>query len=366
MVVIGRSLYFCSVTQGNEITNKLFGLRLSSHSAAMSLGLHFFVWGPKLFYMSSVFHIRLDSNPGYRSDGIQRAFLENGFDYVGFDWQKNRYEFGVEKMREELLKQAALFNPVLIFAHIQNPEALDELTWKALANIGYVIHYTFDVRFAAEMEWMYELAPMLGHTFFACSEDVRNCEIKGIRNVSQIHSSCDMELFKHQGKYVYAFDVSFVGNRYDNVDINFPKAKERQEMIEVLEEKYPSRFMAYGLGQKGGLIAPPVEANVYNYSRIAINQNNFDLHDYTSDRLWRIMASGAMCLTKYFPGIEKIFQKEVHLDWFNTLDEMTELADYYLKDENERRAVAEVGMNYVRENHTWTDRIEEMLKTCDI
>ncbi len=316
--------------------------------------------------MTSVFHLRLDSNPGYRSDAIEKGFLENGLAYTGFDWMRHRYEYGAEKMRQEVLSRAALIKPDIIFAHIQNSEALDEKTWDELSKIAYTINFTFDVRYVDEIKWMYDLAPKLGHTFFACMEDVRNCNIRGIKNVSHSHSSCDMNVFKSQGKNLYAFDVAFCGNRYDNVDINFAKAKERQEMIEALEKKYSSRFMAYGLGQKGGLIAPGVEANVYNFSRISINQNNFDLTEYTSDRLWRIMASGSLCLAKYFSGIEKIFKKEVHLDWWNNFEELTELVEFYLSDEKERKAVAECGMNYVRENHSWTNRVENILKTCGV
>jgi len=318
------------------------------------------------FYaMKSVFHIRIDSAPGYRSDAIQKGFIANGFEYHGFDWQAYRMSNGVEKLREEVVRLAAEIKPTIIFAHIQNPEILDLYTWSELQKIAFVINYTFDVRVSHEMAWMYRVAKEVGYTFFACDEDVTNCVVSGIDNVNSIHSSCDMDLYKSQGRDRYAFDVVFCGNRYDNTNLNFPLSCERQWMIDYLQKDYAGRFMAYGLGQKGGLIPPEVEVNVYNFSKIAINQNNFYLHSYTSDRLWRIMASGCFCLTKYFPGIEHEFEKGIHLDWWFDYDDLTRLIDKYLEDESARKFMAKTGMDYVRSNHNWTKRIEKMLQLAN-
>ena len=309
-----------------------------------------------------VFHIRIDS-PGYNSDAIEQAFIDEGFHYLGFKWQEFRFSLGPEMMRTELLKQAKAFMPDVIFAHIQNSEAIDIETWEELSKIGFVINYTFDVRSEEKIKWMYDLAPKIGYTVFACSEDVVNCHNMGISNVMHSHSSCDTSVHKVIKKGLSVFDVVFVGGRYDNTNLNFPLAHQRQRMIEKLEQRYGQNFMVYGHGQKGGLIKPDVESSVYNFSKIAVNQNNFSLKNYTSDRIWRIMASGCFCLSHYFPGIEKIFQKEVHLDWFHDFDEMVELIDFYLENEEERKAIADVGSKYVRENHDWNNRILHILET---
>ena len=307
-------------------------------------------------------HIRLESGP-YSSASIEAGFRQNGFEYHSILWQQLRFNEGIEQTRKHILQKAAQLKPTIIFCHLQNPEAFDKETWLQLSQHGFVINYTFDVRYATEMEWMYEVAPLIGWTFFACSEDVSNCILRGVNNVSQCHSSCDMELFKSNGKSLFAFDVVFCGNRYDNTSLNFPLAAERQAMVDLIEKKYQSRCMIYGLGQKGGLIQPGVEANVYNFSRIAISQNNFKLHDYTSDRLWRIMATGCFCLTKYFPGIEEIFQKEVDLDWFDDFSEMIYLIDFYLNNDELRKKIAISGSNKVRKFHNWGERIKLMTNT---
>ena len=59
--------------------------------------------------ISKVFHIRIDSAPGYRSDAIQKGFIENGFEYKGFNWQHYRYSYGTEILRQEVVKAAKEF-----------------------------------------------------------------------------------------------------------------------------------------------------------------------------------------------------------------------------------------------------------------
>lgn len=312
--------------------------------------------------MKSVLHIRLDS-PFYNCDAMEAAFKSCGYQYYGLKWQQYRFESGIELLRKEVIKTASIIKPTLIFCHLQNGEVFDMETWKTLAEIGGVVNYTFDVRQKDEMHWMYDVAPHIKYTFFGCMEDVWHCIGHGINNTGHLHSSVDMNLYKpKEGKKSYAFDIVFCGNRYDNSNLKFPLAAERQEMISVLSDRYKSKFMPYGLGQQGGMVRPEVEANIYNFSRIAINQNNFMLNDYSSDRIWRIMASGTMCISKYFPGIEKIFKNTTHLVWWHNHKELTEYIDYYLSDEKERLAVAAMGTQLVRENHRWEDRFIKMEK----
>lgn len=307
----------------------------------------------------SVLHIRIDSAPGYNSDAIERAWVEHGYTYFGFNWQQYRFSHGVEMLRRKVINLAEEIQPTIIFAHIQNGEALDLETWKALGKIAYTINYTFDVRDGDRMNWMHEIVPFIGHTYFADYTSVEKCVYK---NVSHCHSSCDMELYKNQRKGIYAFDVVFCGNNYVGTNLNFPLAEERQKMIEFLYENYGNSFMAFGLGQKGGLIQPEAEANVYNLSKIAISQNNYDLPGYTSDRLWRIMSCGTFCLAKHYEGIEDDLGDNV-VTW-KTFDELKDKIDRYLINfGNERELLAKRGSEYVRANHRWYDRIGQIIRT---
>jgi hypothetical protein len=307
--------------------------------------------------MQKVLFAKIEA-PTYNSDAIVRAWEENGFEVIHFNWQYERFNLGTGGMRYKLLNLAKETNPDVIFLHVQNSEALDLPTIIELQQIGKVIQYTFDVRTPERTEWMYNYARYIHYSFFACQEDVKECMNRGTTNVGFLASSADYNLYKKYSIPQNQPEIVFIGNNYVTSNLEFDCAEERQQMIEFLEKEYPTKFRAYGLGQKHRMVNPQEEAMLYNTCKIAISQNNFDRTWYTSDRLWRIMGSGALCLSKHFYGIEKTFKKEIDLDWWKSLDELKQLIDFYLSDDAERNTIADCGYEYVRKYETWTKRIE--------
>lgn len=82
---------------------------------------------------------------------------------------------------------------------------------------------------------------------------------------------------------------------------------------------------------------------------------------YTSNRLYNILAAGGFCLTLYFKGIEDLFENKKHLVWFKDLDEMEELANYYLENKEERDEIAREGQKHYYNNHSAEHRIRFLL-----
>lgn len=310
--------------------------------------------------MKSVYHLRIDG-PGYDSSAIEKAWRDLGYRYESINWQHYRFNHGCEGLRAHVLEEAKRLKPDLIFCHIQTQEPLDLFTFRDLQAIGNVINYTFDARNEDKMQWMYEIAPYISLTVFASMDDVDCCKSKNINNVVHSHSSCDMDFYFPPKTRFFAKDIVFIGNNYVGTNLNFPLAQERQDMIARLHETYGEKFTCYGLGQKDQMIYPPVESDVYRHTAIAIAHNNLSLPGYTSDRLWRIMASGAFCLTKYYPGIQNDFVRGHHLDWFSDLDEMIEKIDYYLAHKTERLEISERGCIFVRAHHRWEDRLRKII-----
>lgn len=98
-------------------------------------------------------------------------------------------------------------------------------------------------------------------------------------------------------------------------------------------------------------------------AKITLGYNTNQAYMYTS---WRrplnSMASGAFHLTRYFPGLETVFENGKHLVWFNSIPKAVELIEYYLVHDEEREKIAEAGRLEVLAHHTWDKRIEEMLQ----
>lgn len=315
--------------------------------------------------IKSVLHIRLDA-PSYSSNGIMDGFKEQGFEYFYLSWQDYRFNTSVDALQVKILEMAVQHKPSIIFLHIQNSEIINPEFVKKLQEISCVINYTFDVRSKENSQWLYNIAPSIGLTLFACKEDVDYCKSIGVYNVALLQSTIDIKLYKdgtNEAFPLYSPKIAFIGNNYVNTNLNFDLANERLEMVNFLKKEYPDDFKEYGMNWSySQIVNSQKEVSIYNSSLISINQSNYDRELYTSDRLWRIMACGTFCLSKHFVGIEKMFKRGVHLDWFHNLEELKSKIDYYLHNDSERNGIAKEGMEFVRENHNWSCRVKEIEK----
>jgi hypothetical protein len=86
---------------------------------------------------------------------------------------------------------------------------------------------------------------------------------------------------------------------------------------------------------------------------LSINGDN-DVRLYHSDRLTQYMAGGTFVLAKRVPATDLLAKDKQHLRYFETTDEFFELADWYLKHEDERKKIANAGMEWVHEQFNGT------------
>lgn len=304
--------------------------------------------------MKKVLHFRLDAPDIYSSNGIEKAFRSLGYHYQGVDWQNLRFSFGIDFLRGSMIRTAKAYQPDVIFMHIQNSEILDEATVRELTNHGFVINYTFDVRSKEGTKWMYDIAPHIGLTLFACWEDVANCAALGIENTGYIHSSCDMDLYRELDM-PRLNDIVFIGNRTTDTNMNFDKAKERVTMVEALKDAFGDRFKVYGMGWPySKMVKPSEEVVIYNSFKVAVCQNQFGRVGYCSDRQWKAMACGAYTLCQDFPGMPDYFQK------WTSIDELIGKCKHALEVGYFRNDVARNAKYMVTTEHTWKHRMEEM------
>jgi hypothetical protein len=81
---------------------------------------------------------------------------------------------------------------------------------------------------------------------------------------------------------------------------------------------------------------------------LSVNADN-NVRLYHSNRLTHYLACGAFVLAKRVPDTNLLFKDYTHLRYFDTVEEFFELADYYLKNERERKKIADAGMNWMHE-----------------
>lgn len=325
--------------------------------------------------MNKVLHAALKAPHGYTHEGMMKGFLAAGFtEYRLFDYQLESFQHdrGKEGMRERLIQMAEQMKPDLIFLQIQMSDWLDLETFKRLSKIAFTVNYTFDIRSVEQTEWLYEVTRHIGLMCFSNQRDVNECYKRGIKNAMCLQSSVDMDVYKPAyldpaDEFTMRAegdnkDVVFIGNNFMNTNHEFPLSVERDIMVRHLQSEFPGQFEVFGNNWDGSKLIPPKqEIEIYRRSIISIAHNNFNEESYTSDRIWRIMATGSFCLTKYFKGIEKLFTRYVHLDWWESIQELRNAITYYLSNPARVDLISATGTKHVRENHTWAARVSEMM-----
>lgn len=105
---------------------------------------------------------------------------------------------------------------------------------------------------------------------------------------------------------------------------------------------------------------------IYNKSKIALGDNMYpDAPGFVSNRLFQALAAGgAMLLHQHVPGLDELtgLRDGTHyVSWSNPADMVIKI-DYYLKHEDERRAIADNGTDFVREHHSFDARVRKLFE----
>jgi spore maturation protein CgeB len=150
-----------------------------------------------------------------------------------------------------------------------------------------------------------------------------------------------------------------MGNNYGN---QFPLGGERQMLSNILLGKGYAVYGGYR-GATGNLNGNQLaESLVYNNSKIAINHSHFNEERYTSDRMFRIMASWTMCLSHHYKGIERDFEIGEHLDTYQNIREMQNKINHYLANPNEAERIAENGYDYCHNTFTYKHMVNNLIE----
>ncbi len=133
----------------------------------------------------------------------------------------------------------------------------------------------------------------------------------------------------------------------------------RQEIIKFLLMTNKYNVKLFGIEN-----TPWVQDEYVKYisnTKIGVGANHSNRRMYTSDRLGNYMSCGTFYLAHYFEGIENVFKRGVHLDWFTSIEEMDEKIEYYLKHETERKRIARKGRERVLDYFDYKPLVKNIL-----
>lgn len=111
------------------------------------------------------------------------------------------------------------------------------------------------------------------------------------------------------------------------------------------------------------------QRNIYNSTLINLNISyiNSTLEVYRNvlhlkNRFFEIPACKSFLLTQRFPEAEEIFKDNIHCAYYNNIEDLLYKIEYYLKNPNQAREIAERGYVEVKNKHTYWHRFREMFE----
>lgn len=266
-------------------------------------------------------------------------------------------------INEKSIQISNEWKPDLVFIHIQAANVIKEETVIELKNNGaWIANWTGDARYPTP-RWYYDVGKHIDLTLFSNEQDAIVLRENGV-NAGFLQIGIDENIYTPIGKRKNVCDIAFMANNYNG---DFPLSNYRKETADILKRKYKNKFGLFGSGWNkiatGNLYSSQLdEAAVYRGSKIGINISHFDLERYSSDRIFRIMGSGALCMCKEYPGYYRDFKDKENLVIWRDHKELIQIIDYYLQNESERKRIADNGCKLVHEKYTFKNTVETLLK----
>lgn len=153
-------------------------------------------------------------------------------------------------------------------------------------------------------------------------------------------------------------EVAFIGR---------PHSDHRIELLQLIDQHYHLKtwggdWHKYGLTCLKKRIYPKEFAKICYAAKVFLGCDyDYDLECYITIRTWYSLGCGGFLLTNYLSGMETMFSKGVHLEWYHSPEECLEIIDYYLKHEDQRKRIAQKGCEFVHAHRTYDVMIDEMI-----
>lgn len=170
-------------------------------------------------------------------------------------------------------------------------------------------------------------------------------------------------------------DISFMGNPQTHLP---PDQDQRCKILKSVSEHFAIRIYGKEFAKRiegikiYGFKTHREQRNVYNSTLINLDipYINSSLDEYKNilhfkNRFFEIPACKAFLLTMKFPEAEEFLKDNVHCSYYNNLEELLCKIEYYLRNPDEAREIAEQGYLEVKDKHTFWHRFKEMFEIIE-
>jgi hypothetical protein len=270
-----------------------------------------------------------------------RAFRRCGFDVVCAP-----DEFPVDGDIRDLLDQSQRLPKMIVLAesaHDLLPQGLEKVSIPTVSFQSDTYAYT---RRRIRWSMLFDYAVLFHPGFEA---QFRNA---GHPRVITWSHAADPQLFSvHQRQRT--FEVGWVGRSDGNL------YKDRRAVLSDLSRNFRmndfTRFHS-----------PEELAEVFSRSKIIFNVARDDYPQDANMRVFEVMASGALLITRRPSELTLFgFEEGVHFVGYNRPEEVVGLARQYLNDEVTRSRIAQTAREKVLREHTYDNRVRTLLRTVE-
>ena len=200
----------------------------------------------------------------------------------------------------------------------------------------------------------------LSQTFFVSGFEAE-WKALGLR-AKFLPAAADRDIRPVAQKKQFRSDVSFIGTGNDSARANF---------LLKIAKKYDLKVWGKGwenwrkpLNWGGRMVEGKQFAAVCSSSSISLGIDSVRTKSggiYTSPRTWMVILAGGFYLGHGTPGITEMLREGDHCAWYDDVDSCLSKIGYYLKNSASRERIRREGQVFVREHHTFDQRIHNLL-----
>jgi hypothetical protein len=189
----------------------------------------------------------------------------------------------------------------------------------------------------------------------------------GAKGAEFLPQGADPELDAPRPKAPVAWqcDLSFVGSGQYPRRYPFLLAFAEHCRLQVRGPNWagaPAGIAVAGGPVRGAAFARAVRGATVSLGINALEVQATERDGGTSNRLWRVLASGGVFLTEAVQGLERFARDGEHVITYRTVDEGVERLRVLLGDEGLRRRLAAAGRAHVLARHTYAHRLDLLLR----
>lgn len=276
----------------------------------------------------------------------------------------------IRTVSAQLLRECRRFRPDYVW--IDQGSVVSQSVLQALRRSGArLVHYTLDSLRAPGL-----LTPVLrdalreyDHCVTSKPHELLDYAKLGARSVLLGHDGIDPSIHRRvtiSGTDAKRFgcDVVFVGQAMHT----------RAALVNAVASKTTASVKIYGRGWLGMLKPYGLQrlsegwvfGDDYAYAlcgaKIALGMLNDSVGDQQTTRSFEIPACGTFMLAQRTPALCDLFREGTEAAFFGSEEELTDKVGYYLRNEAERKRIANAGYTRVQTMRcSWRDRLESLL-----